>query len=535
VWARLLDVRQRFSRELIVLAALVLWTLVPLVLLAGQGGTFNGTYDADVPDHMQYLSFIRESGEHFLISNRFDTVPDRHLFLDPVFALSGLAWKLGASIQLAYLLWLPVGLVILFTGFAAYVRRLLSPDRLAVTIALFLAFFYVAPALPLADWFHWSPQLRFGTQVVGLEVFAGGYAWGSGPGEIAVGLMPLYLLAVECVLDPSRRAEGWSVRRYTIGAGLAGMLASWLHPWQGLTLLAITAGLVLSGRLHRRFLSLAVPVALTAAPIGYFFVLSHTHSSWMTASQSNDFSHVGWWFVLGFAPLLLALPGFRGRGLDTQERILRIWPVAAFAVYFALNRTWFYHSFVGLSLPLAILAVKGWRALRAPRPVCAIAVALITVPGMVFVVQQLVRTRADHFFQPGEYRALAFLNSSPRSGGVLAPVIPLGQAVPAFAGRQTYVGHYYWTPNYANRKALAEALFDGRLAHSPAIQFVRASGAAFLLSDCRRGRADLRAVLGPLIVQTRHFGCATVYDVRPSDSSARAIATAPSGARASPH
>jgi hypothetical protein len=505
--------RRRFSAELIVLAAVGLWALVPFIALIGGSGVFNGSDGLGPQDHMQYLSFIRDAGEHFLISNRFDVTPDRHLFLDPVFAISGLVWKLGASIQLAFLLWLPVAVTVLFAGFAAYARRLLAPDRAAVVIALILAFFYVAPAMPLAEWLHGSTNLRFGTQVVGLEMFAGSYPWGGFPAAISIGLMPLFLLGVERVLEPSARAPGRSQRWYVIWSGLAGMLVSWLHPWQGITLLAIVAGLVLWARLGRRAPSLVVPVALTAAPLGYFYLLSHTHSSWQIVSHPNSFSHVGWWFVLGMLPLLLVLPGFRGRDLDLQERALRLWPVAAFAIYFAMDRTWFYHSFAALSLPLGILAVKGWRERHVPRPVLAAVVLAVTVPGMVYAVQQLAKSRPDHFFTPGEASALAFLNSSPRPGAVLAPATPLGQAVPAFAGRQTYVGHYYWTPDYSHRMPRVDALFDGRLSAPQAIELVRASGAAFLASDCRRGRVNLEPLLATAIVRTRRFGCATVYEL----------------------
>ena len=194
--------------------------------------------------------------------------------------------------------------------------------------------------------------------------------------------------------------------------------------------------------------------------------------------------------------------------------MLRIWPFAAFGVYLALDRTWFYQSLAGLSLPLAILAVKGWRALRAPRAVAAAAVLVVTVPGMIWFVQQFVLTRADHFFTTGEARALAFLDRSRRAGAVLAPAMPLGQAVPAFTGRQTYVGHYYWTPDYPGRSALAMQLFDGRLSHAQAAQLVRVSRAVFLLSDCRPGRVNLQPLLGELIARTWRFGCATVYEVR---------------------
>jgi hypothetical protein len=45
---------------------------------------------------------------HGLISNQFDLRSDPHLFLHPVFALSALAWRLGLSLQVAFLAWQPV-------------------------------------------------------------------------------------------------------------------------------------------------------------------------------------------------------------------------------------------------------------------------------------------------------------------------------------------------------------------------------------------------------------------------------------------
>jgi hypothetical protein len=527
VWPRELALRRRLPPEVaVVLTAFALWTLVPLLTLAGQGGVFNGGYGIDVPDLMQYMAFIRDSGQHLLISNRFDIVADRHLFLDPVFAISGLVWRLGASIQFALLMWVPIAAAAVAAGFTAYVRRLLGSNRAAVAVALVLAFFYLAPALALADWLHWSGELRFGTQVVGLEMFAGAYAWGSGP-AIAIAVMPVFLLAIERLLDPSRRAAGRSAAWYAGWASLAGLLASWLHPWQGITLLLILCGLVVWGRAQRRYISVALPAVITAAPLVYFFVLSHTHSSWMAVARPNNYAHFGWWLALGLAPLLLAVPGFRGRELDLQERMLRIWPVAALAVYVALDRTWFYHALAALSLPFAILAVKGWRGLRLPRALAAVAVALVTVPGLVWVVQQLVKTREQHFFKTGEAAALAYLDRERRPGPVLAPVMPLGQAVPAFAGRLTYVGHYYWTPDYGRRAAAAEQLFDGRLPRAEAVAFVRTSGVAFLLSDCQRGRVDLAPILGNLIVRVKRFDCASVYELRASGFHAQIMSASP--------
>ena len=114
--------------------------------------------------------------------------------------------------------------------------------------------------------------------------------------------------------------------------------------------------------------------------------------------------------------------------------------------------------------------------MRLPRLVAPALLTLAIATGSVWMIQQLVRTQRQHFFTPGEAKALAFLDGAKRRGPVLAAAMPLGQAVPAFTGRQTYVGHYYWTPDYGQRVTLAESLLDGRLAPKQAT------------AHCSRGR-----------------------------------------------
>jgi hypothetical protein len=103
--------------------------------------------------------------------------------------------------------------------------------------------------------------------------------------------------------------------------------------------------------------------------------------------------------------------------------------------------------------------------------------------------------------------------------------------VPGFTGRHTYVGHYYWTPDYQSRAALADALFGGQLPSVQAAALVRASRAAFLLADCRHDRVDLARRLNSLVQRRLRFGCATVYELAPSGLQAQTIP--PSGVRLS--
>jgi hypothetical protein len=95
---------------------------------------------------------------------------------------------------------------------------------------------------------------------------------------------------------------------------------------------------------------------------------------------------------------------------------------------------------------------------------------------------------------------------------VLTPVY-MGLLVPAYTGRETWVGAGSWTPNFAARQHQAEDLFGGRLRPAQARALVRRSGAHFLLSDCH-DRADIARTVAAFTDPPRRYGCATVWRVR---------------------
>jgi hypothetical protein len=523
------DVRRFTSRlggEWILLALLAGWSLIPLaagiVHLITDGGVLTGVDGGGVNDHFQYLAWVREAGEHALISNRFDVVDDPAVYLQPQWLIGGLVARLTGSEQLGFLLFKPVAVAALFLGFWAYVRRLVD-GRWARVAALALALFYWPVAAPLMSWLGLDTG-RGVVELFGYEMAATNYVWGYFQTGISVGLMPVFLLAVEGLLEPSRRRPGRSARWYGAAAAAAGAAVSWTHPWQGIVLLGVVAAVVAWDRERTLRTSLAGPVLATLAPIVYFWVLSRTDSAWADAADLADAGHQWRWLALALVPLVVAvIPGYLARrplrDLDLQDRMLLLWPLAAIAIYAAADRSFYFHFVSGLSLPLAVLAVRGWRALgdgRAARWAAGAAVLACTVPGLLHVLDSFrVEVRAGaspRYLHGGEAEALEFLDEAPREGPVLTRLY-LGQAVPAFAGRRTYVGHASWTPGFAARSQEAEELFTGRMPHARARELVRRSRAAFALSDCNE-RADLRPELGDAIVGVRRFGCATVYELR---------------------
>jgi hypothetical protein len=138
------------------LTALTLWMVAPLAVLIDyavrHSDTLTGAFGYDPFDQLAYLAWNRDEGSHVLASNLWQIGATSHDYLHPMYLISGLLWRAGLSVQLSYLIWEPIALVILFLGFAAYVSHLLPGRRWSQRAALVSALFFLTPALQLAIW-----------------------------------------------------------------------------------------------------------------------------------------------------------------------------------------------------------------------------------------------------------------------------------------------------------------------------------------------------------------------------------------------
>jgi hypothetical protein len=267
---------------------------------------------------------------------------------------------------------------------------------------------------------------------------------------------------------------------------------------------------------------LAAPVAATLGPLVYYLVLSRTDESWELAGVVNDFPRWPWWVtVIGLLPLALpAAFAYRLPAPDFGALALRVWPLAGLAIFYQPAGTFPFHAFQGLSFPLSVLAVlalRSWLGERAVPLGGAVAVVLVfCVLGTLYRANEL-REAVNYGLQPffletDERDALRYLERRPEPGGVLTPVYS-GIVVPAYTGRETYIGAGSWTPNADRRRNDTEALFSGEMEAAEARALVRRSGARFLYSDCH-GRADIGRIVRPFTDPPQRFGCAAVYRVR---------------------
>ncbi len=513
----------------LIFAVLTVWTFAPLVVLlayaASHGGELTGASGTDAFDQLAYLAWIRDEGSYLLASNLWQVTPTPHDYLHPMFVISGLLWRLGLSIQLSYMLWMPVGLIVLFAGFAAYVHHLLPERRGEQAAALCLGLFYVTPVLALAVWTgHLTPAHRYDLVLVTDDAYAALNLWGFDHTAIAIGLMPVFLVAAEARLRVAGRDPA-AARRWTVIAAIAGLLVSWLHPWQGVTLLGVVGGLVLVKGPRRRYLALIVPVLAALLPLLYGAVLSHADPAWGDFQSRTTGTGTAPWWALTASLGPLALLGVIGlwRPHEDRDWMLVLWVLACAGVYFVFPE-FPAHALSGVTLPLAVLSVRGWRRLpltgRAALPIAAAAILAFTVPEAIYH-GQAARDEFRHstvaavgrqlmLLTPDQARAMSYVGRAPRPGPVLAPWF-LSMSVPALTGRQAYAGHIMWQPGSqvaAANRFFSPTLDDPGGAARRAI--LRGSRAAYVIADCAAPPALGRAI-APIAAVVRRFGCVTVY------------------------
>jgi hypothetical protein len=524
--------RRRLDRfEIAVLAvfgALSLWVVVlDLWQMAAHGLVWTGTDGFFIVDQMQYLAWIQSASHHLLVANLFvlrDTPSD---YFQPAVIISGAIAAMGVAPWLSLLLWKPIAVLGTFLAARAYAYRSVD-GRLARRAALILALLFG------------SFSVVYGAFGIVGDMMPAWLSWGYPFGLMAVALIAFALLGYDRARTAARVA--WA-------PGVLGALASALHPWQGeLMILIIIGAEVVRWREHRTVRTLRLPLLtllLTGLPLLYYLILGHVDISWGLARQASKHTFSFWSIALGAAPLAaVAVLGYRGRPRDFLELLTRMWPLAAVFIYFLsateLSATPL-HAFDGVTIPLAVLAVAGVQRARLPqripraRVVGVAAIALATIPAHAYALAV-----ADDFVAPtpgnanfitrDERDALEYLDNDSHPGGVLTQFY-LGEVVPARTGRHTFVGDCLWSePHCIPRSLMADALFDGSLSPRQARQFVRQSGARFLLFSCQANPGLVHRELRPLVQGVHRFGCATVYELDAPSAATGPLAELPADA-----
>lgn len=494
---------RRSALEVAIAGALAAWSMLSLAASIAAGAdvaNLTGGEGFFPADQLQYLAWVREASDSVLVSNLFDGIDTRPVFLHPLAAVGGALVRIGLDVRAIAMVWKALALVALLAGFRAWCRRALEETS---SIALALALFMVLPAAPLSRWtLPETSSLRSELGAIAGETTASGWLWGYAPTAIAVGLMPMALLALIRVAETGE----WSWRA-SAAAAAAGLAVSWLHPWQGVTLVLL-ATVIVALRPQSRVRTAAV-VAAWASPLAYYLLLPLVSEPWRLAEAQN---RVPRWSLLAVAAALLpvavaASVGVQWRRGRLIDAVTAAWFPAALVTY-ALTPSFPLHALEGISLPLAVLLVTAAKTRRLHAVPAAMLFLALSVPGLVFLASEVVEASTDasalHALSEDEHDALQWLANQPEPGVVLAPA-RLGAAIPALTARETWVGHLSWTPDFASRAGRAEGLANADTGAESIASVVADADARFVVVPC--GGAPLPA---SMIERSRSFGCVEV-------------------------
>ena len=511
---------------------------------AANNRVYLGAASAAAQDAMQYLAWATDAAHHGLIANLYGFNNGGHVFFHPIWLITGLLHvDAGVSYVLLLGLWQAAALIVLVITLRRYAQFVLGNDGRARAISLTLALFLVSPFFLFVVNLNSKINGQWTLRLTG-ESYAVQWISGYFPIALTVTAMIGYLIALERLIgtldrptlgaERVRRAPP-SRRLRARGAGFAaaalGATAAFLHPWQGIELAVLTVGVAIWGRLlSRRNVRLLLPLAGVALPLLYYLILPRIDAGWATPGRGSGphqpgMPLLGW--LTTFGPVALAsIPGWRTRATSDRQRLLRLWPIAVLITFVAVP-TGKFHAFAGVSVPLALLAVQGWRRVleerrqggRNPRVLRFLVGAGVVV--LVFgaapaTTWLLIKRRLDiqavaELDRP-DADALDYLARQPR-GGVLS-TSKVGIWVPALTDDSTYVGHVVWSPQWSQRRNYVSRLFHFRgkrpLSPTAALALIEQPGARYVLEPCG-ARAKLWPLLEPRGYSRHAFGCATVY------------------------
>ena len=398
-------------------AALALWAFFPVVLLVLHARSADATFTgADGligangvlgADQLQYLAWARSIAGHGLAADLFTLGRSGHVFLEPASGIVGGLLAAGVPLLAGALLVKAFAVTALALAALAWVRRLepAPPARPAAQLAaVALALFAVTPATSLVNWLApGSARFRFDVYLAGDELLSATKLWGYVPAALAIALMPVCLLALERALGGAPGASGSprrAARRPLLLSAGAALMCAWLHPWQGITLALIVVALAALRRRRVEGPAIALVALAAVLPLAYYGVLSHADPAWRVAAHNEEGARLPlsvWLLCVGPMVALAAL-GARRPGRALAEQALVLWIPAALVTYFA-NDAFATHALEGLSLPFAVLAVRGARRVRLPAPAAGACLVLLTVPGLAYAARKFVRTSQSGLVQ----------------------------------------------------------------------------------------------------------------------------------------
>lgn len=432
----------------------------------------------NVPDHVQYFSWMRDLSYANLASDRLTPEPNQPALFNLLWWVTG-RFGLAAGLDYAALHTLLRLLSIpLLLGCAyAFLRLAVAEERqrrIAFVLFTFggglgivwIAVKYLAhlPEAPFPFDIYTSEPNTF-IDLLGFPHFSIALA-------LIIAVFGLLLVALK------RRQL-----RYAVAGGLIALVLGLQHTYDLVTLYAVFGLFGLLTWLRDRrfpvflFVCGVIIVGLSAPPALYSFLLVKKDPIWgevlsqfdLAGAFTPDPLHLP--ILLG-VPLLLAIAAFRPRMLQSRsdtEMFVAAWFVSHFVLAY-LPVDFQIHLLLGWQMPIAILAAAALARIARirfqPKLIVTglLALALITnAYVLTWRFIELRRYETPYFMSKDDVAALDWLSANSAANDVVLATLDFGQWVPTWSDARAFVAHWTGTLNFLAKRDTAEAFVNGRL------------------------------------------------------------------------
>ncbi len=457
----------------------------------------------NVPDHVQYFSWMRELTHANLSANKLTPEPNKPIFFNLLWWIMGRA---GALLGLDYAMMFEVLRVVSTIAFLLLVYRMCAwflDDRLQRQTAFLLVVLaggfgwilvvikYLArlPDVPLPLLLYIFEPNTFLNILSTLHLIGGA----------------LYMLAFDLIL----RGEVKGQLRYAVAAGLWVFFLGWQHAYDLFLVYGILGGYGLLRVLRDRRVPMYLVKAglvlgvLSAWPGVYSALLTSLDPIWKEVLAQFDNAGV-------FTPNPLLLPILMGPmfllALFTFAADQR-WSLSSQDDKTLFVTAWFVFNFVliylptnyqikmlnGWQVPIAILATQGlfkyvlpavsrlsvqrgwqWKSEALRRGLVA-ALLIIVIPTNLYLLAwrfvELQRHDYSYYLYKDEVQAMSWLSQNAQGSDVVLSSLTTGQYIPALTGAHAFLAHWAQTVDYYGKERMVNEFFGAATddAHRQAI------------------------------------------------------------------
>lgn len=445
----------------------------------------------NVPDHMQYFSWMRELTTANLSANKLTPEPNAPVFFNLLW------WSMG---RLAALL--GVSYAVMFQ-----LLRLV-----ATTLFLVLAY-------RICSW-YFADRLMRRTAFL-LIVFAGGVGWllvvlkyTVAGGELPYPLLvfvsepntffnilafPHFIAAAlyVFVFDLVQRGQQRRQLKYAVFAGLVALFFGWQHAYDLVLVYGILGFYTLLLLLRDRRLpwymlkSMLIIGVISWWPALYSVLLTSLDPLWKDVLA--QFANAGVYTPNPLQLLILLGPTFwlaifwvvkenpfRLSGLDDKTLFLNAWFVANFALNY-IPTDYQIHMLNGWQIPIAILATQalffaiiplvqkitrrwqmGWSRAGVQRAVI-LGLIILVIPTNIYLWAwrfiDLGRHDYPYYLTTDEVNGLGWLDGHVQSDDVVLSSMTVGQYIPALTGAHAFLAHWAQTVDFFNKSDMVGQFF----------------------------------------------------------------------------